>query len=283
MKIINNIIIFLTLFFSTVFLTLFFSTVFGNGGSPPPLPFVNGTAEGQLIMPPLFLSESDTNKVTLLARLSYFNTSSIDGDIKVDGTRTIYTENNNLNWNIPQISFNFGVDLKPWRNVSVFTEFRIAQLNNKVALSGFNFGLGMFASIEENYSVRLDVGLNHESMNFDSFWQVNDSTLQNNSINDSYVNPFISLTINTSFKEWIINPFVQVSYSSQTLFSKTVGATKDLNSDIEIFIITPGITYRINKIMLIIIGGAAHLIPKGIENLSKETSLSAFAQINFLF
>ena len=277
MKIINNIII---------FLTLFFSTVFGNGGSPPPLFFVNGTAEGQLIMPPLFLSESDTNKVTLLARLSYFNTSSIDGDIKVDGTRTIYTENNNLNWNIPQISFNFGVDLKPWHNVSVFTEFRIAQLNNKVALSGFNFGLGMFASIEENYNVRLDVGLNYESMNFDSFWQVNDSTLQNSSIDDEYVNPFISLTFNTSFKEWIINPFVQVSYSSQTLFSKTVsatiGATKDLNSDIEIFIITPGITYRINKIMLIIIGGAAHFIPTGIENLSNESTLSAFAQINFL-
>lgn len=275
MKIINNIII---------FLSLSFSTMFGSGGSPPPPPFVNGTVEGQLIMPPLFLSESDTNKVTILTRLSYFNTSSIDGNIKVDGTRTIYTDNNNLNWNIPQISFNLGVDLKPWRNVSVFTEFRIAQLNNKVALSGINFGLGMFASIEENYSVRLDVGLNYESMNFDSFWQVNDSTLQNNQIDDSYVNPFISLTINTSFKEWIINPFVQVSYSSQTLFSKTMVGFKpdEVNSDIEIFIITPGITYRINRIMLIIIGGAVHLIPTGIENLSKETSLSAFAQINFL-
>ena len=276
MKIIKNIII---------FLALSFSTMFGNGGSPPPPPpFVNGTAEGQLIMPPLFLSESDTNKVTISTRLSYFTASSIEGNIKVEGTRTIQTINNNLSWNIPQTSFNLGIDLKPWRNFSVFTELRITQLQNKIVVSGLNFGLGMFVNIEENYSLRLDLGLNYEGMKFDSYWQLNDSTLENSSIDDEYVNPFISLTFNTSFKEWIINPFIQFSYINQTLFSKNTAGfrTEKVYSDIELFIITPGITYRINKTILIIIGGAGYFIPKGIENLSNETTLSAFAQINFL-
>ncbi|MCH7722179.1 MAG: hypothetical protein IIC76_02410 [Bacteroidetes bacterium] len=276
MKIIKKIII---------FLALFFSTVFGFGGRPPPPPpFISGRAEGNLHIPPLFLSESDTNKVTILAGLSYFTASSIDGNIKVEGTNTIQTGKNNLHWNIPQTNLNLGIDLKAWRNFSFFTEFRISQIKNEIAVSGFNFGLGMFVNIKGNYNVRFDLGLNYESMNFDSFWQENDSTLQNRSIDDGYVNPFISLTINTSFKEWIINPFVQFSYSNQTLFSKKMVGFKpdEVYSDIELFIITPGITYRMNKTILIIIGAAAYQIPSGIENLSNETTLSAFVQINFL-
>ncbi|MFV1976186.1 MAG: hypothetical protein ACC651_10585, partial [Candidatus Scalindua sp.] len=212
MKIIKNIII---------LLTFFFSTAFGFGGRPPSPPqFVNGIAEGQLFMPPLFLSESDTNRITILTGLSYFTASSIDGNIKVEGTRTTQTVNNNLHWNIPQTSFALGVDVKPLRNFSFFTDLRISKLKNEIAVSGLNFGIGVFGNIDENITVRADLGLNYQKMNFDSFWQVNDSSLQNKTIDDSYVNPFFSLTINTSFKEWIINSFIQFSYSKQTLFSK---------------------------------------------------------------
>ena len=73
------------------------------------------------------------------------------------------------------------------------------------------------------------------------------------------LNPFISMTMNTAYNDWVINPFLQVSYCSETLFN-IAKYYEDIYSRIDLYTITPGITYRLSETVIMIVGGSYFIL-----------------------
>jgi len=260
------------------------SLTYGSGGPPPPLPFESAEITGPLHLAPLFIS--DTNNVTIFTQFSLFTTSSVDGYVDVEGTRNTFSSNQNrknLVWNLSNAAFNLGIDIKFGKTFTLFTSIKFDNRENGITTTGSDFGFGLLFSPADNVRARWDFGLSYTStdikVNLLSITN-NDTTYDVNTANDKGLDPFISLTMNTANNDWLINPFFQVSYCSQTLFSINNGA-EDTYSDIALYTLTPGITYRLNENMMIIIGGR-YIIPSNLENRLSPGVLSGFAQVNFL-
>lgn len=139
-------------------------------------------------------------------------------------------------------------------------------------------------SPDKNFQTRLDLGLTYLSMDMDATLSRldsnNDTTYFKVTNNEKGLDPFVSLTMNTKFENWIINPFFRVSYCKQTLFNITA-ASYEYSSNTNFFTLTPGITYRASNNILIILGGD-YIIQSDIENPSSKAIYSGFLQANFL-
>jgi len=261
-----------------------FSLTYGSGGPPPPLPFESAEITGPPHLAPLFLA--DTNSVTIFTQFSFFTPSSVDGYIDVEGTRNVFTSHQNiknLDWNLSNAAFHIGIDIKTWGTTSLFASIKFDSRENGITTTGSDFGIGFLFNPAGDFRSRLDFGLSYTSTDMKVRLRSitnNDTTYRVRTENDKGLDPFISLTMNTAFKEWIINPFFQVSYCSQTLFSISNGV-EDTYSDIALFTLTPGITYRLNKNIMMIIGGK-YIIPSNLEHSSSQSIFSGFAQVNFL-
>jgi len=261
-----------------------FSLTYGYGGPPPPLPFESAEITGPPHLAPLFLA--DTNSVTIFTQFSFFTPSSVDGYIDVEGTRNVFTSHQNiknLDWNLSNAVFHIGIDIKTWGTTSLFASIKFDSRENGITITGSDFGFGLLFSPADDFHARWDFGLSYTSTDMKVRLRSitnNDTTYRVRTENDKGLDPFISLTMNTAFKEWIINPFFQASYCSQTLFSIT-RYSSEIYSDIALFTLTPGITYRLNKNMMMIIGGK-YIIPSNLEHSSSQSIFSGFAQVNFL-
>lgn len=264
-----------------------FSLTYGYGGQPPPPPqFVSLDIEGPPHQPPLLLI--DTNRVTMFAKLSFYSPSTVDGNIAVEGTSSIKsstTDGKNLDWEIPVVAFNGGVSLKLGESQEFFTSFKIDSRKDKISFSGLDFGLSFLINREKDLRTRLDLGLSYLSMDMnttllhiDSYY--GDTTYISETSNDKGLNPFASLTIQASFDNWIINPFMQVSYCSYTLFNID-RYSKQIYFTTTAFTLAPGITYRLSDNILLVAGGSI-FIPSRIEDLSPPGIYSGFVQANFL-
>ena len=260
------------------------SLIYGNGGPPPPLPFISADVSGPPHRAPLFLT--DTNRVTIFAQFSVFTPSSVDGTVKVEGTRSVFTSNtnnNNLEWKISNAAFNVGINIKAWKRVAVFATLKIDSRESGITATGSDFGIGILISPDKDFRARLDLGFTYLSTDVVTRLQSGSGTDTLHSVvtkNNKVLDPFLSLTMNTAFEDWLINPFFQASFYRQTLFHITSN-TRDVYSTVNLFTLTPGITYRLNKNMLLIIGGN-YFIPSDLGNRSSQAIFSAFAQINFL-
>ncbi len=260
------------------------SLIYGNGGPPPPLPFINADISGPPHQAPLFLA--DTNMATIFAQFSVFTPSSVDGKIKVEGTRSVFTSiknNKNLEWKIPNVTFNVGIDIKVWKRLSIFATLKFDNRESGITATGSDFGIGILISPDKDFRVRLDLGFIYLSTDVVTRLQSGSGTDTLHRVvtkNNKVLDPFLSLTMNTAFEDWLINPFFQVSFYRQTLFNITSN-TRDVYSTVNLFTLTPGITYRLNKNMLLIIGGN-YFIPSDLDNRSSQAIFSAFAQVNFL-
>lgn len=251
--------------------------------APPPPIFVSGELEGPIHHPPLFLL--DTNAITLLAQVSNCSPSAVDGRIDVEGTSTYNLGNTggtNLNWKIPSINVSIGLDVKLWEGLSLWSLLRVNNANNTFAVEGTDFGFGIVLSNSDNIKARLDLGLTYLPMDMkylgaesidDTFWMPHRTDTEE-------LDPFAALTISTWYDDWIFNPFIQVSYCSQTLL-KEVNYSREVYSNIALFTISPGVSHRLNKNILFT-AGVTFFIPSGFENSSVSMIFAPFAQFNFL-
>ena len=259
------------------------SLIYGNGGSPPPLPFISADVSGPPHLAPLFLA--DSNKVTIFAQFSLFTPSSVDGTVSVEGTRSVFSSNQNnknLDWKISNAAFNVGINIQVWKLLAVFTTLKIDSRESSISATGSDFGIGFLISPAEDFRARLDLGYTYQSMDVEARLQSRGGTdtLYVRENDDKVLDPFLSLTMNTAIEDWFINPFFQASFYRQTLFN-IASNTRDVYSTVNLITLTPGITYRLNKNMLVIIGGN-YIIPSHLENRSSQAIYSAFAQVNFL-
>jgi hypothetical protein len=262
---------------------MYFSLTYGNGGPPPPL-FVSSNINGPPHQAPLFLA--DTNNVTILTQLSFYTPSSIDGTINVDGTSTLSDSNENtqnLNWKLPAAVFKIGTTIKTWEFLEIFAVLSAYSNENGVSFMGSEFGLGILICQHQDIRARFDFGFSYASLDMETtlLWQ-NDTTYKIVTNSDESLGPFVSLTMSSAFKDWIINPFLQIHYYQFPLFSYNWTSDRNISSTITTLTFTPGITYRIHKNILLILGGS-YIIPSDIENVSSKAIYSGFLQANFLF
>lgn len=257
-----------------IFILINIPLIYGNGGPPPPLPFLNTEVSGLPSQAPLFFA--DTNSVTMITQLSFFSPSSTEGNINVEGTYAASIDNN-LSWLIPGSSFNFGLSVNTGKNWALF-------IVGKFDDSGANGDLGLsylFSSVGD-LRARLDLGLSSLSMDakttFYSYYP--DTTYIIKTENDKGWDPFISLTLNSAFDSWIINPYLQLSYCPQTLFNINWSSEDEVYSTIDVFAITPGLLYRIDENILLVAGGSYFIT--NIEGKSSNI-LSGFVQTTFMF
>ena len=277
-----------TIFKILILSATYLSLIYGNGGPPPPPPLVNAEVSGPPHQAPLFLS--DTNTVTIYAQFSYFTPSSMDATVNVEGTRSAFTsnQNNNLSWNISDAAFNVGIDIKALNWLAFFATLKFDSRESAITATGTDFGIGFIINPDKNFRARLDFGLTYlsmgvvmrflESTGIDTFYTVVTD-------NEKGLDPFLSLTMNTAFEDWVINPFFHSSYCRQTFFNTTRFSintrSEEIYSSFDLYTLTPGITYKLNKNMLLIVGGN-YFIPSDLGNKSSSAIYSAFAQINFL-
>lgn len=262
---------------------IYISTILGSGGPPPPLPFVSSNISGVPHQAPLFLK--DTNNVTIFTQLSFFTTSKVDAFTNVEGTRLYNSnqEDKNLYWDLSTVAFNAGCDVKLWEWSALFGMLQLESQKSRIELSGYDFGIGLVTSAEDNIRVRLDLGLAYHQMEMKTIFASNfsdTSSVSEVKDNSPGLNPFISMTVNTAFKDWVINPFFRVCYSNETLFD-VFDSYRDIYSSIEIYTVTPGITYRLSKSVMMVVGGN-YFIPSELNNRSSKAIFSGFAQFNFL-
>jgi len=266
--------------------TLHFSLTFGMSGGPPPPPlFVNSNITGPPHQAPLFLT--DTSRATIFTQLSFYSPSSIDGKIGVEGTSTVSVTNQdtkNLNWKLPTAAFKAGISVKTWKPLEIFATLAVDSRETGISFTGSDFGLSLLICRDKDIRARLDLGYSYVSSDMETaLVRVSDSSYYKVTDNNKGLGPFVSLTMSTALKDWIINPFLQASYCNLPLFSYYDRTSdKDISSTITTFTLTPGITYRISNNVLLLAGGSI-FIPSGIEDLSSPGIYSGFVQANFLF
>jgi hypothetical protein len=253
--------------------------------TPPPPLFVSTEVVGPPHQAPLFLS--DTNTVTLFTNLSFFTPSSVDGKAYIEGTNESYINahnKNNLTWQVPDFVFDAGMDIKVWNSLAFFTTLKIDNSHSQLNFAGFDVGVGLIIYPVKNFSARLDLGYTYLSTDMDAkLVRINsnsDTSYFNTANNKKTLDPFVSLTMSTAFEDWIVNPFFQASYCRQELFSIS-SSSYNYSSSNNLYTLTPGVTYRVNDNILIVIGGSYFML-SDIENASSEAIYSGFLQANFL-
>lgn len=267
-----------------------FSLMYGMGKQPPapPPPFMSLEATGSPYQAPLFLI--DTNSVTIYTQLSFNSPSSVDGYISFEGTKTISSpvnNNKNLLWHIPNIAFNTGILFKIAQNMELIGAIKVDNRENGVTISNLDFGVGFLLNPREKVKQRLDFGISYINTEptakylYIDPYNGDSSYTGEGSEGLAGPNLFASLTIQTAFENWIINPYVQLSYCSYNLFSSD-RYSSEVYFTTKTFTITPGITYRISD-KILLLAGSSIFIPSKIENLSSARILSGFLQTNFLF
>lgn len=272
----------------TALFLLQFSVVYANGGQPPPPPlFVSTEITGPPLQAPLFFA--DTNSVTFFTQVSFYTPSSLDGKISVEGTRAVSSPDQNgknFEWKLPTAAFNGGIALKIWKSFELFFTLKLDNRENELSLSGSDMGMSFLISSTNDLRVRLDFGLSYNNPDakillLDPYSYYNDTTYVTKTSTNKDMSPFVSLTMQYAAKDWIVNPYVQISYCRFPLFD-IEDSRGEIWSVINIFSVTPGITYRLSDVVMLSAGGS-YFIPSEMENRSSQGIFSGFVQANFLF
>jgi hypothetical protein len=265
-----------------------FRNIFAYGGQPPTPPdFVSSDINGPPQQPPLFII--DTNSVTIYTQLSFYSPSSIEGNITVEGTQTVRPANQNdknFNWKIPVAALNAGISFNLGESQELFAALKIDSRESGISFSGGDLGLSFLIQRNKEVRGRLDFGLSYVLMDMqtilldtdNSYYDTLYSTITNN---EKGIGTFASLTIQTAYDDWIINPYLQVSYCRLPLFSID-NYSSEIYMPTNVVTVSPGITYKLGDIILLTAGGS-YFIPSKIEDKSSTGIYSGFVQANFLF
>lgn len=261
----------------TVFI-LFSEISFSNGGPPPAPPLFKAKNTGPIYQAPLITGKNTTS---VYARLSYVAVSELDGKIKMEGTSINpqgTVEGKNFEWETPSMLFNIGLSAKFSENAAIIMNLGLNKID-KLKVSGFEMAYCGVMVNEENHKFRLILGINIHPKDFE--WYTDSSSY---SINQSSIDydPTIGIIYNADFKDWIVNPFIQFSYTCQTLFdSGNDEYSTDVYKNVNVLGCTPGITYDFGDNWRSVLGITFNYVDK-IQN-SKSFVLTPQLQICYYF
>lgn len=205
--------------------------------------------------------------------------TSTDGhygqSVKLSDTIEYRAKTNNLDWNIAGNLLGADVDFKIWKSVAFFggIHFPIGKGSN---LLGGNIGIGIH-SYDKNPNIRFDLGLGIQKYDFKAitiirtkgtsfFENIDDIAVYEDRGSTTNLNPFLTMTLNSSDKLSLINYFFTVGYFTQNLLGFYPGETHssspfysqttfDERSDCTcgFLYLNPGITYAFDQQFNIIV------------------------------
>lgn len=249
---------------------------------------------------PIHLTKSlEKDNVSLTMRTSGNTQQYIEGNVS-RRSRNIYTDSlyagKNLGWDLSKFSFNIDADFKLGKNFALFSGFDFSESSKDVIVGG-NFGLGFVGGDSLN-AIRFDTGLKYQSMRVKGYYYAEAEFLPFNfdfnfialvDKEEGYVNPFFSLTYNSTHKDWFVNPFFQIGYVSQDLFNIEIGKDANLllinedivlKSTISILSFSPGVNIALGENQNLLIG-ARYFYLISDDDLDNKNMLFPFAQIDF--
>lgn len=295
---------------------------------------------GPLNESPIHLSDSlDTPAITFSPRVSYNTKTTVTGMVgghtpvnengifqidtiyNPDGTISHYEKtpganrflynDNNFTWYVPDITLGLDLDLKITRNFALFGGINYTSTNNK-NLWGGNFGLGLYGASKNGFGFRLDLGAHLQSIYYDAY-TVEDVEITGpgggenyvifyHDINEStHLNPFINITFNSCNPEWLVNFFVNLGYSSQTLVDFEPEETDDDyyndgyyyyssyreiiydvrgTKTISLFHFTPGLAFYFGENYRLLVGSRFYFITN-FDEASPKSFILPMMQLDF--
>jgi len=286
---------------------------------------------GPLNQPPIHITDSSAFSVfTLSPTLSYSPQTVVDDEIgghtKVDenGIFQVDTINNNgiytftekrevniykyseknLTWNVASIYAALDLDYRLSSNFGLFVGLNYSS-RNKVSTWGGTAGLGAFSATSQA-GIRLDAGLSIQEIAYDAHTVVITRTFPAGGDGDgdvqfsreidksAHFDPYISLTFNTTYRDWVFNIFLNGGYSLQTIvsFSSESNSTQDETgyryytqdargeSTSGFWNFTPGIYFFIGKTGRLLIGTRFYF-QKNDENVSPSSFIIPMVQFDY--
>lgn len=257
---------------------------------------LHSDVETPFVQPPLHLQNGIEDEIIKLSfSASGLTKHTTEGIVsKFEDNR--YTDSlyngKNFRWKTPPINAALNIDIKISRTVLMFGGLNYAGDDQSDGIGG-NFGFG-FTGGDSTKHFRLDLGVNFQSTYYSAFyyadaeflpWDLDFSFISLEEQNKTNLNPFASLTFNTSHTDWFANPFIQVSYLQQNLFKVKVGGGLALNEvylegDVSILNIKPGLSFTLGDNYFLSAGASIQYL-MGMKSASKEFFITPFVQMNF--
>ncbi len=145
-------------------------------------------------------------------------------------------KNDNIEWELMPRTFTADIDCKVGENVSLFGGFNFSS-TNEIELDGGYVGIGFHTHLN-NPEIRFDVGLNFQAYDYLATSIVEGKTISffgSKSSTYSYIfkdkgkstnmDPFITLTVNSSDNSQMINTFGTLGFFTQSLLNYNPGET----------------------------------------------------------
>lgn len=247
--------------------------IFGYGGPPPPPPFYYAETFRSIYQHPV--NTTFDGESALFAQLTYTTVTEIEGKIDLEGTSTDVNgtiDGKNFKWELPESGLRLGFAPALSRDVSLLLMLMIDNPR------GFALGTGCDFTISrtENHNTRLGFGAYFYKKEF--FWTFSSDGSGISDVGWEF-DPYIHLTYSSSFDDWIVNPFIRLSYSRQTFMDVKEYST-NVSSSINVYTLTPGLSYKPGGNVVISLGSYVSYVP-GIE-LAGNYHITPFLQMSLL-
>ncbi len=266
-----------------------------------------------IVPPPTHINvNKDVGSVTISPHFSYLNTNSkisgstdgkYTGTFRLDDSTTYKAKKNNLDWSLYKYTAGLDLDIKVSKSVSIFGGMNYSKDKENYLLGG-NFGIG-FHNHGEKYIARFDLGFTVQEYDFTAITIVQTKTTSIFGSDESWdifadkgsttnINPFATLTVNSSYDSSFFNWFIIGGYFTQNLLGYDPGTysyplfpfpityTKiDKRSDMVTGFIyfNPGIAITLNDQFKLLL--SAKILNEVMSTTSKQWFFMPSAQINF--
>jgi hypothetical protein len=227
------------------------------------------------------------------------------GAFNLGNDTTYRAKNKNLLWNISNYTIGADLDYKAFKAFSLFGGINYSGDGQKMLMGG-NIGIGLHNDAE-NPVIRLDLGVTIQEYDFTAITIVNTKTISVFGSDEYWyifadkgsitnVNPFATLTINSTYDSSFFNWFVTGGYFTQNLLGYTPGTYSyplfpfaenyiiiDKRSDMlaGFLYFNPGITLNLNSEIKLVM--SAKILNEVSATSSTEWFIMPSAQIDFQF
>lgn len=246
-----------------------------SGGSPPPPPLFKAKNTGSVYLAPLI---TGANKSGFFSRISYTGISDLDGRIDLIGTSTDQNgivDGKNFEWDTPPAKLNLGLRAKISETLSMVYNVDL-NLDKAINLGGFDILFNGLLMNESEYKLSLALGLNIHPTDFK--WYTAENNYRNNSKFD--FDPVISITYNTDYSDWIINPLIQFTYTTQTLVDvEDESFSGEVYKNVTVLSCTPGASYKWTENKIINLG----LTFSYVDGIANSGNLAIVPQLQLVY
>ena len=264
---------------------------------------------GPLTPAPIHITDTtDIPSITISPTFSYNTKKTFTGNITEFTTLyaldTIYIpSDNSLIWSVATVNAGVNFDIKILRGFALTLGMNYSGQPNFDAWGG-NLGIGFF-SVSKGAAFRMDAGIQIHSMQYDAFtvskvvveylWGSSDTYISfyRDRGESTHIDPYVTLTFNTAFKNWPVNMFINGGYVVQTLFSFTPEThyynypayqkTDKRGSKTAGFIaLTPGIYFNVTEVTRVA-AGCSFYFETQINDANPNLFILPMMQVDFTF